>query len=148
MKEIYAIDVSSEMIETAKANAAGLNIDNINYAQATIFDKRFQAESFNVILAFRVLHVLEDARAAINRISELLKPGGFFISVTTCMGSQKAILGPLIFLARKLRILPIRMSIFKLSELQDFLTDENFEIIECEKMSDIVPTYCIVARKM
>lgn len=147
-KEIHAIDISSEMIETAKANAAGLNIDNINYAQATIFDKRFQGESFNVILAFRVLHVLEDVQSVVCRINELLKPGGVFISVTTCMGSLKAIFSPLVFLARKLKILPIQISILKLSELQGLLTNENFEIIEYEKMDDKIPTYCIVARKM
>ena len=147
VKKIQAIDVSPKMIETAIANAAGLNINNIDYAQATIFDARFQEESFSVILAFRVLHVLQDVQGAVRRLNELLKPGGVFISVTTCLGSQKAILGPLVFLARKLNILPIKISMLKLPELQEILTNENFEIIEYEKMDDIIPTYCIVARK-
>ena len=148
VKEIHAIDVSVKMIETAKANAAELNISNINYAQGTIFDKRFQAQSFDVILAFRVLHVLEDVQVVVRRINELLKPGGVFISVTTCMGSQKAIFGPLVFLARKLNILPIKISMLKLSKLQEILTNENFEIIEYEKMDDKISTYCVVARKI
>ncbi len=148
VKEIHAIDVSSKMIGVAKANAADSNINNIHYAQATIFDERFQRESFNVILAFRVLHVLEDVQGVIRRINELLKPGGVFISVTTCMGSQKALFGTIIFLARKLGILPVKINMFKLQELQGLLTGGGFKIAESEKMDDREPTYCIVARKV
>lgn len=147
VKEIHAIDVSSKMIEVAKSNAADSNINNIHYAQATIFDERFQRESFNVILAFRVLHVLEDVQGVIRQINELLKPGGVFISVTSCMGSQKGFMGMLVFLARKLRILPIQINMFKLPELQGLLTGDGFEIVESEKMDDRISTYCIVARK-
>ena len=52
VKEIHAIDISSRMIEIAKRKASERNIDNINYTQATIYDERYQKESFNVILAF------------------------------------------------------------------------------------------------
>ena len=92
MKEIHAIDISSKMIEVAKRNASERNIENINYAQATIFDDRYQKESFNVILAFRILHMLEDIQAFIRRINELLRPGGTFISVSACMGDKKTLL--------------------------------------------------------
>ena len=147
-KEIHAIDVSSKIIEIAKANAAESNIDNINYAQATIFDEKFQNESFNVILAFRILHVLEGVQMVIRRINELLKPGGVFVSVTTCAESQKALLGIIAFLARKLKLLPLQINMFKLPELQGLLTGEGFEMVECEKLDDKIPTYCIVARKI
>ena len=148
VKEIHAIDVSSKMIEVAKAKAGELNVENINFAQANIFDERFQKESFNVILAFRVLHVLEDIQAVIRRINGLLKPGRIFISVTACMGSQKALLSIFVFLARKLRILPLHINMFKLSELQALINGDGFQIVEYEKMDDRLPHYCIVARKL
>ena len=138
VKEIHAIDISSKMIEVAKNKASERNIENINYAQATILDERYKKESFNVILAFRILHMLEDTHVVMGRINELLKPGGVFISVTTCMGSPKAILGPLLFLARKLRILPIQINMFKLHELQELLTNENFEIVEYNNVPMII----------
>jgi len=87
VKEIQAIDISPKMIEVANRKANQLNIENINFAQATIFDERYQKESFNVILAFRILHVLEDTQAVMRRINELLKPWGWFISVSACMGT-------------------------------------------------------------
>jgi len=149
VKEIQAIDISSKMIEVARRKAGELNIENVNYARATIFDERYQRESFNVILAFRILHMLEDIQLVIQRINGLLKPGGWFISVTTCMGEkQKALLSILVFLASKLRILPQHINTFKLSDLEGLLAGENFQIVECESMKDSVPTYYIVARKV
>ncbi|MFC1965236.1 hypothetical protein ACFLWG_04485, partial [Chloroflexota bacterium] len=81
-------------------------------------------------------------------INGLLKPGGIFISVTTCMGSQKVLLSIFLFLARKLRILPLHINMFKLPELQGLMTRDGFEIVEYEKMDDRLPHYCIVARNI
>jgi 2-polyprenyl-3-methyl-5-hydroxy-6-metoxy-1,4-benzoquinol methylase len=136
------------MIEVAKTKADESNIKNVHYAHATIFDERYQKESFNVILSFRVLHMLEDIQAVAHRINELLKPGGFFISVTACMGEKKALLSIAVFLASKMRIVPQHINMFRLSELEALMTGENYQIIECEKMEDSIPHYFIVARKL
>ncbi|MHC4256636.1 MAG: class I SAM-dependent methyltransferase [Planctomycetota bacterium] len=148
VKEIHAIDISSKMIEIAKRKVGERHIDNIHYAQATIFDERYQKESFNVILAFRILHMLEDIQTVIHRINELLKPGGTFISVSACMGDKKTLLSILVFLASKMKIVPQHINMFKLPELQGIITDGGFQIIEYERMDDKVPHYCIVTRKL
>ena len=145
VRAIHAIDVSPKMIEVARANAALRNIDNITFAPATIFDASFQKEQFDVILSFRVLHVLEDVPAALRRIHELLKPGGVFISVTPCISAYRVIFGPLFFLARITRLVPIRVQYFTFPKLQGLMTATGFEIVETEKMDDKIPTYCVVA---
>jgi 2-polyprenyl-3-methyl-5-hydroxy-6-metoxy-1,4-benzoquinol methylase len=148
VKEIHAIDISPKMIEMAKAKAAERHINNVYYAQATIFDERYQKESFDVILAFRILHMLEDIQGVMSRVNELLKPGGIFISVSACMGDKKALLSILVSLASKMRIIPVHINLFKLLELQGIITDGGFKIIEYEKMNDKEPHYCIVAEKL
>ena len=148
VKEIHAIDISSKMIEIAKIKASERNIENIHYAHATIYDERYHKESFNVILAFRILHMLENPQTVVRRINELLKPGGVFISVTACMGDKKALLSILVFLASKMKIVPQHINMFKLPELQEIITGEGFQIIEYERMDDSVPHYCIVAKKL
>ncbi|UCG84154.1 MAG: class I SAM-dependent methyltransferase, partial [Dehalococcoidia bacterium] len=122
VKEIHAIDISSKMIEIAKTKASERNINNIHYAHATIYDERYEKETFDVILAFRILHMLEDIQAVMRRINELLKPGGTFISVSACMGDKKVLLSILVFLASKMRIVPLHMIMFKLPELQGIIT--------------------------
>jgi len=148
VKKIHAIDISSRMIEMAKIKAESLNISNIDYTQATIYDERYQKGSFNVILAFRILHMLEDIQDVIRRINELLKPDGTFISVSACMGDKKAMLSILVFLASKIGLIPQHINLFRLSELQGLITDGGFKIIEFEKMDDKEPHYCIVAKKL
>ena len=148
VKEIHAIDISPKMIEVAKEKASELNIENVHYKAATIYDEKYQKEEFNVILAFRILHMLEDIQTVLRRINDLLKPGGVFISVSACMGEKKGIMGILVFLAGKLKILPVKVNLFKLPELQGLMTSEGFEIVEYEKMDDSLPHYCIVARKL
>jgi 2-polyprenyl-3-methyl-5-hydroxy-6-metoxy-1,4-benzoquinol methylase len=146
-KEVHGIDISPRMIEIARAHASERGIKNIHYAQGTIFDESYEKESFNMILAFRILHMLEDLPAVIRRMNDLLKPGGIFISVTTCMGWPWALLRVPLFLLRKTGILPLHVNFLRLSELQGLIAGEGFEIVEYERMDDRVPTYCVVARK-
>ena len=68
VKEIHGIDISSKMIETAKRKAT----KNVNFEKATIFEK-YEKETFNVILAFNILHLLEEPQKVMQRINELLK---------------------------------------------------------------------------
>jgi 2-polyprenyl-3-methyl-5-hydroxy-6-metoxy-1,4-benzoquinol methylase len=56
VKQIYAIDISSKMLDIAKRRAVERNIDNVEFAQADISDTRYKRESFDVILAFGILH--------------------------------------------------------------------------------------------
>ncbi|MFC1956328.1 class I SAM-dependent methyltransferase [Chloroflexota bacterium] len=142
VKEIHAIDISSKMIEIAKIKAGERHIDHIHFSQATIFDERYQKESFNVILAFRILHMLEDIQAVMRRINELLKPGGTFISVSACMSDKKALLSILVFLASKMKIVPQHINMFKFPELQGIITGGGFHIIELARIA----TTCFLPR--
>jgi 2-polyprenyl-3-methyl-5-hydroxy-6-metoxy-1,4-benzoquinol methylase len=146
-KEVHAIDISSKMIEIAKTRARALNLENVNYAPGTIFDDRFQAGSFDMVLAFRVIHMLKSPSDVVSRINQLLKPGGVFISVTACMSSYKALMGIAVFLLGKTGIIPEHINFFKLPELEGLMTGAGFQILESEKMDDSTPHYCIVARK-
>ncbi len=147
VKEIHAIDISSKMIDVAKRKAGERKIENINFAQSTIFDERYKKESFNVILAFNILHLLEDTQKVMQRINELLKPGGLFISATACMGEKMSFLGILLSLLSKIGIVPY-VKIFKFSELEDLIANGNFQIVETEELGHTPPNYFIVAKKI
>jgi 2-polyprenyl-3-methyl-5-hydroxy-6-metoxy-1,4-benzoquinol methylase len=147
VKEIHAIDISSRMIEVAKSKASERKIENINFAQSTIFDERYKRESFNVIMAFNILHLLEDTQKVIRRINELLKSGGLFISATPCLGEKMAFLGPFLFLLRKIGIVPY-LKMLKFSELEGLIVNGNFQIVETEILHHARPNYFIVAKKL
>ncbi len=146
VKEIHALDISSKMIESGEQRAKGNKIENISFAQTTIFDERYKNESYDVILAFNILHLLEDSQKAVQRINELLKSGGLFISETACLGEAKPFLSFIMSVIIKLRILP-SVNKLKFSEIEDLITKEGFQIIETEILGDGVSTYFVVAKK-
>ena len=148
VKEVHGIDISSKMIEAAKRKASEHKSANIDFAQSTIFDERLKKESFDVILAFNILHLLEDTQKAVQRINELLKPGGLVISSTACMGENKtSFISILLFLVMKIGIIP-SIKFFKISELEDSIANGNFQIVETESLTHNPTSYFIVAKKI
>jgi 2-polyprenyl-3-methyl-5-hydroxy-6-metoxy-1,4-benzoquinol methylase len=151
VKKIYAIDISSKMIEAAKRKAVERKIENVDFAQATIFDERYKRESFDVILAFNILHLLEDNRQPIQKITELLKPGGLFISTTPCLGEKMKFSTKFQFsFFLLLSIIGLFPSIkrFKFPELEDLIADGNLQIVEIEKSYHEMSSCFIVTKKI
>ena len=146
VKLIHAIDISANMIEIAKGKADGRGIENIDYAHATLFDERYERGSYDVILAFYILHLLEDTPKVMQRINELLKRGGLIISATPCMG-EKPFLSSVLSLVSKIGLVPSIRS-FRISELQDSIASGNFEIVETECLAQSSQEYFIVAKKV
>ncbi len=142
---IHAIDISSKMIEIAKKNADNRKIQNIAYAHTTIYDDRINRGSFDIVLAFFILHLVEDIQKTIQRINELLKPGGLIISVTPCFGEKK-ILNISLSILSKFGLVPDLKS-FKANEIEDLFADGNFEITENEDLHKAIPQYFIVTKK-
>jgi len=146
VKMVHAIDLSSKMIEIAKTKAIGRKIQNIDYAHSTIFENRFKKSSFDVILAFYVLHLSDDSQRVIQRMNELLKPGGLIISATPCMG-EKPILNSLFSIGSKIGIIP-KINSFKISGLEHLFIKENFELIETDCLKPNAPQYFLIAKKL
>jgi 2-polyprenyl-3-methyl-5-hydroxy-6-metoxy-1,4-benzoquinol methylase len=146
VKMIYAIDISSKMIDIAKGKATQRKIQNINYIYTTIFDDRFKSDSFDVILVFNVLHLLDDSQEVIKRLNELLKPGGYIVSATPCMG-EKPILNSLFSIGSKIGITP-EIKAFKTNELDNLFIKGNFEMIETDFLKQNSPQYLLIAKKL
>jgi 2-polyprenyl-3-methyl-5-hydroxy-6-metoxy-1,4-benzoquinol methylase len=144
VNEMHGIDISSKMIQIAQERAIERKIENIYFSQSTIFDKKYKKNSFNVILAFSILHLLVDTEKIMQRINELLKPGGFFISLTPCLG-EKAFLRTFLLLVHKIGILP-SIRCFKINELEESIVNGNFQIIESKCLDNNPLEYFIIAK--
>ncbi len=151
VKEIHAIDISSEMIELAKTKAASSRIENINFDHTTIFDKQFRNESFDVILAFNMLHTIDNPHDVIRRIYELLKPDGLFISATPCLNGRKSFIVDMqIYLVRflsKFGIIPITIRRYKSSDLDYLIENGDFQKVAAQEVYKEASSYFVVAKK-
>ncbi|MFA5403645.1 MAG: class I SAM-dependent methyltransferase, partial [Ignavibacteria bacterium] len=143
---VHAIDFSPKMIEIAEKKAFGCGIQNICYTHSTLFDDKFERGSFDVVIASYVLHLLDDSQKYIQRIIELLKPGGFFISATPCL-REKPVLNFLLSFMYKIGLVP-KIIPLNFSELKNLITDENFNAIETVYLHKNSAQYFIVAKKL
>jgi len=92
VKALHGVDVSRRMIDAAKERADRYHVEGLHFSEGSIFDDGLQPESFDVILASQVLHVLSNKHEALRRIHELVKPGGWFVSTTPCMGESQSVM--------------------------------------------------------
>ncbi len=151
VKEIHAIDISPKMIEISKKKAAKKNIKNVIFEEGDIFDEKLKKESYDRILAFNMLHTIPNPESAVQRINELLKPDGLFISITPCLGDKMSFLiGLQIRLVQvmcKIGIIPIPIRRIKSSDLDELIINGNFLNIDTEKIYKGASSYFMVAKK-
>lgn len=126
---IVATDVSSEMIAIAREKAADARCANIDFHVAPAEATPAHPGGFDAVLAFNVLHLVPDRAAVFARVRERLKPGGLFISKTTCLSEMNPLIRLAVPVARLVGKAP-QVAFFKASELEADLTIAGFTITE------------------
>ena len=86
VRHIRAIDFSEAMLAIARGKAASAGVGNVTFERADITSFDVPDGSFDVVMGMSILHLLADKDAVIAKVFRLLKPGGCFISSTTCIG--------------------------------------------------------------
>ena len=127
VKHILAIDISSKMIEIARAKAAESGIDNVEFKQATIEELGAESQPFDAVMGHSILHLVEDRDDTIARVYRMLKPGGVFVSNTACIGDKMKffkLIGPV---GRFLGLMPL-VRVFTTRQLLDSLKKAGFRI--------------------
>ena len=137
IKHIHGLDFSAEMISEAIKKKDKINATNVSFSQGTIFNDELEKGSFEKIIAYSIIHLLEDSEKAIQRIHELLKPGGLFISETACFKDKMDYKTRFEFttfrIMRLLGIFPLHLNMFKTSDLEKLLNRHRFNILQAEK---------------
>ena len=151
VRRIHGLDISAGMIREANRKKDELKIPNISFSQGTIFNPELERGSFDKIIAFSIIHLLEDKEKVIQRIHELLKPGGLFFSTTACLKNKMAFKNRLnittLRFLKRLGIFPLHLNIFRPEDVEKLIKDQNFNIVEAEYISYEVPACFIIAVK-
>jgi 2-polyprenyl-3-methyl-5-hydroxy-6-metoxy-1,4-benzoquinol methylase len=147
VQEVTAIDISSGMLDVAKSKANERQIENVEFVQSAIFDDRHRPESFDVVLAFNILHLLQDAPRVMQRFNDLLRPGGLLVSCTPCLGEKRSPLGVFLVLLSKLSLVPY-LNTLTISSVEELLVSGRFQVVEAETLEHKPPNYFSVAKKV
>ncbi len=152
VRQITASDISIGMISIGSGKAQEQNISNVKFVTAGLFDSAIENGPFDVVLAFNILHLVDDLPRAIQRINGLLRSDGLFISKTIC-GSGSGM--PLKLRIMKL-VLPLMQLIgkapyvnfMKITALEETISTEGFKIIETGNYPASPPSRYVVAQKV
>lgn len=144
-----ATDISSEMIAIGREKAAAQGLANVEFAVGAPDSVSYPSASFDAVMAFNVLHLVEARDAAYRGVHRLLKQGGLFITKTPCLKEMNPLIRPLVPIMRMFGQAPY-VAFFNAAELEEEIATAGFEIVErarhASRGKDARPF--IVARKL
>jgi 2-polyprenyl-3-methyl-5-hydroxy-6-metoxy-1,4-benzoquinol methylase len=146
VQRVHGIDTSANMIALATEKTSGRSVGNVTFDAADVFDRTLAAHRYTAVLAFSVLHLVEEIRPVLGRVNELLPPGGLFISQTPCFSESSFLFKLFIGVARKVKVVPPILSLTAL-ELEAAIAGAGFDIAESEVWDRKKAVHWIVARK-
>lgn len=85
-KKLFVSDYSVGMLKQAKKKLK--NYDNIDYRRVDITDIKAKANSFDVVVAGNVIHLLPDPQRAMNELTRVCKDGGRLVIPTYINGDD------------------------------------------------------------
>ncbi|WP_119395714.1 class I SAM-dependent methyltransferase [Salinibius halmophilus] len=140
---IDALDFSAKMIDFCQQKKAEAGVENVRFVQATLQSFSPPDAHYDVVLGLSILHLLEERDEVIGRVYQTLKPGGYFVSSTTCIADSMKALKHIAPLGAAIGLLP-QINVFSRQNLEDTLTKQGFVLEEVWQPNDAV---FIVARK-
>ncbi len=82
-------DDASAMVEIAREKLAETPVAGLSFDTARTGDGSLPDGPFDAILAYNLLHLVPDLHATLSEAKDLLKPGGFLITKTPCLGGNR-----------------------------------------------------------
>jgi len=127
LKRILALDISAKMLEIARERAAQAGVENVEFTQASARDLSALAADCDVVMAYSILHLVEDRDAVIRDAFRILKPGGVFVTSTACLADGMNWLRPIAWIGRRLGLLPA-VTFFSREDLRASIRAAGLEI--------------------
>ncbi|KKB10985.1 SAM-dependent methyltransferase [Devosia geojensis] len=122
VRHITAIDFSRALLDIAEERARAAGVENITFLEADINAYGAPDERYDMVLAMSVLHLMKHPEEAIGRVHGMLKPGGYFVSSTACLGDTT--------LRLMKYIAPIGKALGKLPQLTVFTDSKLVSMVE------------------
>lgn len=127
VKHILATDISDNMLDYGRKQAAEANIENVDFKRVDIADFTAPDESYDAVLGMNILHLVEDREAVLRKVRKLIKPDGVFVSSTVCIGDTMGWLSLIIPFGRAIGKMPL-VKVFKQPDLEASFKRTGFAI--------------------
>lgn len=91
-RSLLATDVSPQMIAIAHQRLAAQPSPQLNFAVADAETAALGQGAYDAVLAFNVLHLMNDLDEALKQVVQVLRPGGLLISKTACVAEMNPLI--------------------------------------------------------
>lgn len=146
VKNLTASDLSPGMLNIAKAKARDQNVANLRFLQGDVFNEALTPGTFDAVLAFNLLHLVEDLPAVLSRIHTLLAPGGRLIAKTPCLSMQTRLWKIPLSILEKFGVVPY-VNCLTFAQLEAAVAAAGFRTIEARCFEGGKMSRFIVAEK-
>ncbi|WP_204112884.1 class I SAM-dependent methyltransferase [Shimia biformata] len=119
--QITASDLSDGMLNVGRRNAKAQGVGNIDFLCSDAMVAEVAPGSFDVVMAFNLLHLVPDLDAVLARAHEVLNPGGLLISKTPCLDDSN------IFARGAFRVMIPVMQLFGKAPFVRYMTSDYLE---------------------
>lgn len=132
-RRLMATDVSSGMIAIANEKLAAQPVAQLSFAVADAEAAVYGKGAYDAVLAFNLLHLVDDLARAITVAVDSLKPGGLFISKTPCIDEMNPLISRLALpLMRAIGKAP-HVLCFDADHLQSAIARHGLDILSVER---------------
>lgn len=139
---VLCTDLSKNMLKQAQRKARALGADNIEFAARNIFDLQDPDDTYDVVIAGNVLHLLTNPQGAVKEMYRVLKPGGKLLLPTfTNKNSARLLIG----IYKKLGFDPVAN--YSPSEYKKMLEDCGLGRVRTKLIKGLVPCCYAVIEK-
>lgn len=145
VRHIRAVDFSERMIEIAEGKADKAGTKNISFEVGSIENVDLEPESLDMVLGMSILHLLKNKEAAIAKIFRALKPGGYFLTSTACLGDMMPLIRFVAPLGNRLGFLP-HLDVMTQNQLRSAMETAGFAV-EHEWLPQKKAAVFMIARK-
>lgn len=85
-------DVSAAMVAIARDKLAAAPQPGLRFEQADVLGALAPPSAWDAVVAFNLLHLVDDLDATLRAACQALRPGGLFISKTPCLGEMNPLI--------------------------------------------------------
>ena len=127
-----ATDISPEMITIANEKAESQPLPHLCFEAATAEGLAHRSDRYDVVLGFNYIHLVEDIDHTLAIIRSLLKPGGYCITKTPCVGDMNPLIRLVIPILQMVGKAPTHVHPITARRLQNMIAKAGFEITTSE----------------
>ncbi|HSJ56975.1 MAG TPA: class I SAM-dependent methyltransferase, partial [Anaerolineae bacterium] len=102
VRHVIGTDIAPEMVAVARRKAETAGMGNVEFHVHDGYALPYDDASFDAVLLFNILHVVQEPAALMREAHRLLKPGGHLVTATDCYAEPVPLKARLYLTAQRL----------------------------------------------